>query len=74
MDDKEDLLLVLIYILSVHIGEILVPNSLLSWTQEQSRGKLDRKVVEGWAIGIENGHMEIQKGSGSVVLRVSLNP
>ena len=28
MDDHEDILLVVIYILSVHIGEILVPNSL----------------------------------------------
>ena len=59
MDNHDDLLL------SVNIGENLIPNSLLSWTQDLGRAKLDLKVVEGWAIAIENGHIEVPKGSGS---------
>ena len=60
-----DLLLLVIYILFIHIGEILVTNFLLSLTQDLRYGKFDLKVVEGWAIAIENGHIEVWKGSDS---------
>ena len=63
MDNQEYFLLVVIYILYVHIDEILIPILSELDLGPQGHGKLDLKVVEGWAIAIENRHIEVWKGS-----------
>ena len=48
MDNQEYFLLVVIYILYVHIDEILIPILSELDLGPQGHGKLDLKVVEGW--------------------------